>query len=148
MDTECDGRGSTGRKSQVASGASSLSGLSGLGRIPRGGLEVAGSRSRECRPSGLRHCVMSQRLEEATLTQRVLTVLAYERSPRRLKRDAIKNDIALLTCILDGSWSVVRGRARWDLGGTGRRLVVWVNVDVSSRGRLVRSLGFVSVDSA
>ena len=91
---------------------------------------------------------MSQQLEEATLTQRALTVLAYERSSRSLKRDAIENHIAPLTCILDGSWSMVRGRTRWNLGGTGRRLVVWINVDVSSRGRLKRGLGFVSVDSA
>ena len=91
---------------------------------------------------------MSQQLVEATLTQRVLTVLAHERSRRRLKRDAVENDIALLTCVLDGSWSMIRGRARWNLGGTGQRLVVWVNVDVSFRRRLMRSPGFVSVDSA
>ena len=91
---------------------------------------------------------MSQQHEEATLTQRVLTVLAHERSSRRLKRDTVENDVALLTCILDGSWSMIRGRARWNLGGTRRRLVVWVNVDVSFRGRLIRSPGFVPVDSA
>jgi len=90
---------------------------------------------------------MSQQHEEATLTQYALTVLAHKRSSRSLKRDAIKNDIALLTCILDGSWPMIWGRARWNLGGTGRRLVVWVNVDVSSRGRLI-GLRFVSVDGA
>jgi hypothetical protein len=64
-----------------------------------------------------------------------------------LKRNTVKYDITLLTGVLDGSWSMIRGRARWNLVGTGGRLVAWVNVDVSSRGRLMRSLRFVFVDS-
>ena len=132
MDAECNGRSSTGRKCQVASGAGSLSGRSGFGRISRGRFEVTGSRSRECRSGGLRHCGVSQKHEGATLTQRVLTVLAHERSPGGLKRDAVKNDITFLSCILDGGWSVVWGRARWNLGGTRQRFVVRVDVDVSS----------------
>jgi len=56
VDAGCNGRGSASRESQVAAGAGTLSGGSGLSRISRGGLEVAGSRSRGCRSSGLRHC--------------------------------------------------------------------------------------------
>ena len=44
---EWNGRSSIGRQRQVASGASSLSVLSGFGWIPRSGLEVAGSRGRD-----------------------------------------------------------------------------------------------------
>jgi hypothetical protein len=137
VDAGCNGRGSASPKSQVASGAGPLSGRSWLVQVPRGGLEVGGSRSRRCWSSRLRHWGTSQSHEGATLTQRVLTVLAYERSSRGLKRNAVKDDIALFSCVLDGSWSVVRGRTGWNLGGTGRRLVVWVNVDVSCRGRLM-----------
>ena len=92
---------------------------------------------------------MGQKHEDTTLTPRVLTVLAHEGQSRRFESNTVQNDIALLSCILNGSWSVVRGRARWNLSGTGRGFVVRVNVDVSSGWRLIRSPpGFVSVDSA
>ena len=73
---DCNGRILVSREREVSSRSCSLSGRSGFVRISLGGLKVGRWRWE----SLLRDCGGESKPGDATLTTRVLTVLAYERS--------------------------------------------------------------------